>query len=1040
MRNPLLALLAPCRCRASLALASPAYRTLLCPLRDFPWYNSSVSPDASHIALLHRWKAIVRSLRETCDAAELETTPAELIRNAIDAWTRHELVIAGAAVLSRQGVTEARAQSWHVDSPAVPACLEPSGTGERRVVRSCSDCPCEACPARSRSASAMSLALTFARGDRSTVRWLLVVPTAPEDALLLELLEDSCIVLTRRLQWLAHEQQHAATVRQLELERADLRATRDQLGAIIKSSPAAILSLDPSGRVLSWNPAAERMFGWRASEVVGQPMPFVPKHKRGESRRIIDTVMSGASLMGVQVTRLKRDGSPIELSVSTAPLRDAEGRTCGVMAATLDITEERRTAERLRESQRMLETLMGNLRGMVYRCASHRHGSMEFVSKGCLELTGYRASQLTAGAGDDKVAYASLIHPADAGRVWREVQDAVALGRSFVLEYRIRHASGTDKWVWEQGAGVFSPDGRLQALEGFIADVTPRKLAEDAARLGEARLASLFELSQKTGAGESELIDYALEEAVRLTGSEIGYFHLVEPDQLHLRSHGWSRSVRETCKLESQKHFSLESAGIWADCARYKCPVVHEDYQRIADRKGYPSGHSHIERHMSAPILFNGLVVAVAGVANKPSPYDDSDVRQLQLFLDGLWRLLQQKREQEHRAALESQLRLSRKMDAIGRLAAGIAHDFNNVVAAVTGYAEIVLDTLDESDQRYSDVVEIRKAGERAGALTRQLLAFARKQVLVPEVLSLNHVVAELEKMLRRLIGEDIELWVELDPNLAVAELDRGHVEQVIMNLVLNARDAMPQGGKLTLTTSNTEVGEDVALGAALKPGAYVCLAIADTGTGMDAATRERLFEPFFTTKPEGKGTGLGLATVYGIVTQSGGSIVVHSEPGRGSEFQVFFPVSQDVLVPPSARLRESPRTGSETILIVEDEDAVRGLAKRILVAAGYRVLEAPSGTQALSLCDRLQEPIGLLLCDVVLPGMPSRLLAEEVSRRMPGVRVLYMSAYGSEVVARHGVTDRGPHFLTKPFTGAELTDRVREVLDGVEGKDTAIS
>ena len=996
-----------------------------------------MSDDVGLTRLLERWRQIHRAMRGVVAELAREQEVPEFLRRACQLAVTSGAVSHCAAVFRRDGVTVVSGRSWNLDDAgALPGCLEDcSSPAVQRALVCGTSGECEGCAFAKGTGRRTALRVYCSVGPRADTSWLFVMDREDlETEALAELLEGSAWELARHLRWIEVEQERSVVVRALENERAQLHRARDQMTAIIQASPAAILSLDAHGLVQSWNAAAERMFGWTAAEVIGRPLPFVPPEKHEESRKLTAAVMSGATLLGVKVTRVRRDGTPIELSVSTAPLRGPDGRIRGLVAATLDITEERRVASRLRETQRVLTTLMGNLQGMVYRCANDPQWTMQFVSDGCFELTGYRPEQLT-GKGADRVAYGDLIHPADRERVWTQVQEALGERRPFILEYRIRDAAGTERWVWEQGCGVFSPDGPLEALEGFITDVTARRRAEDGARLGEARLASLFELSQMTAASEPDLIDYALEEAVRLTGSEIGYFHLVAADQVTVLSQSWSRAVRERCSLPGQRHHGLDSAGLWADCARYKCPIVHDDFQTLADRKGYPEGHSPIVRLMSAPIVADGVVVAVAGVANKPTAYDDSDVRQLQLFLDGLWRLLRQRRAEEQRAALEQQLRVSRKMDAIGRLAAGIVHDFNNMVAAVTGYADIVLDVTPETDPRHPDLIEIRRAGERAGALTRRLLTFARKQVFVPEVLSLNHVVADLEKMLRRVIGEDIELQVHLDPALALAELDRSQIEQVLINLVINARDAMPTGGKLVIETANVLIHGAEASSARLAEGRYVSVTVTDTGIGMDDVTRERLFEPFFTTKPEGRGTGLGLATAYGVVTQSGGTIQVTSEPGHGSSFRLLFPDVNAPSLPSVPADAMAAPGGSETVLIVEDDDAVRGVASRILSTAGYHVLEAPTGAWAIDLCDRFGGAIDLLIADVVMPGMGAVALYEEVSRRKPGVRVLYISAYSSEVIRRHGVRDDVP-FLAKPFSKSDLTKQVRAILDHVSEKE----
>ncbi len=384
------------------------------------------------------------------------------------------------------------------------------------------------------------------------------------------------------------------------------------------------------------------------------------------------------------------------------------------------------------------------------------------------------------------------------------------------------------------------------------------------------------------------------------------------------------------------------------------------------------------------------------------------------------------------RKRLEEQFRQSQKMEAVGQLAGGIAHDFNNLLTVITGYSELLLGQLESADPMRKDLETIGKAGERAAQLTRQLLAFSRKQVLQPAVLDLNVLVENLNKMLRRMIGEDIDLVTVLAPDLGPVKVDPGQVEQIIMNVAVNARDAMPRGGMLTIETSNVELCEDYAQKhIAVLPGSYVVLAVSDTGCGMDAETKAHIFEPFFTTKGPGKGTGLGLATVYGIVKQSGGNIWVYSELGQGTTFKIYFPrVTQGQKAVLEPKTSYESRGGKETVLLVEDEPGVRKLACKILQTKGYKLIEASRGAEALALCETHKGMIDLLITDVVMPDISGRELADRLRSGHPGLRLLYMSGYTDEAVIRHGVLDAGVAFLQKPFTPEALARRVRQVLD----------
>ena len=380
---------------------------------------------------------------------------------------------------------------------------------------------------------------------------------------------------------------------------------------------------------------------------------------------------------------------------------------------------------------------------------------------------------------------------------------------------------------------------------------------------------------------------------------------------------------------------------------------------------------------------------------------------------------------------LEEQFRQAQKMEAVGQLAGGIAHDFNNLLTAILGNTQLLLRDLPPGDAKRGDVEEIRKASERAASLTRQLLAYSRRQMLQPEVLDLNVVVAEMDKMLRRLIGEHIALVTVLSPELGRVRADPNQIEQVLVNLAVNARDAMPDGGRLTIETANVDLDDAFAqahLGSV--PGPYAMFAVTDTGTGMDAAVRAHLFEPFFTTKEVGKGTGLGLATAYGIVKQSDGYISVYSEPGRGSSFKVYLPRIATPAATAPAPAKGGPDRGTETILVVEDEPAVLTLSRRALEAQGYVVLAASDGAAALRLVERHGGIIQLLVTDVVMPGLSGRDLADQLVARRPGIRVLYMSGYPGDAVVQHGELPAGSAFLPKPFSPDGLARKVRDLLD----------
>jgi two-component system cell cycle sensor histidine kinase/response regulator CckA len=489
-------------------------------------------------------------------------------------------------------------------------------------------------------------------------------------------------------------------------------------------------------------------------------------------------------------------------------------------------------------------------------------------------------------------------------------------------------------------------------------------------------------------------------------------------------------------------------------------PHISRDVQtdpRIADhawarREGMTSFAGH-------PLLVGGQVVGVMALFGR-EPLSALVVNALTSIADGIAIRIRAEHAEQARLALEEQLRQSQKMDAVGRLAGGIAHDFNNLLSVILSYGELIMNDLRPDDPMRGDVSEIHKAGLRAAALTRQLLMFSRQQVIAPRVVDLNVLIEAMNKMLQRLVGADVSLKFVAATPLGRVRVDQNSIEQVIMNLVVNARDAMPKGGKLRVETANVVLDDEfVSVHFAAKPGAYVMLSVTDSGTGIDKATQARIFEPFFTTKPSGKGTGLGLSTVFGIVQQSGGHVWVESEPGKGTCFKVYLPRVEAAADDVPSQKPSAMARGTETVLLVEDEEQVRAVVRGILHRHGYTVIEASNGDDALLVSERHRGKIDLLLSDVVMPGMSGPDLAKRLSPTRPSMKVVCMSGYTDDAAVRHGVMDAAFAYLQKPasisstaargcppspgpprdsscrqkpITVDVLVTKLREVLDGV--------
>jgi len=555
---------------------------------------------------------------------------------------------------------------------------------------------------------------------------------------------------------------------------------------------------------------------------------------------------------------------------------------------------------------------------------------------------------------------------------FQALTERVFRGESASLEFRIVGLKGTPRWLEIQAVPLRDETGRVSALLGITRDITDRVLANAALRESEQNFRMLFE--QAT-------------DGIFICDDDLRFLD-VNP---------------AACRITGYTREELLTLGV-AD-------MLAPGEPRLArDLPGFSTGQVvTIER----PALRKDGTRYIVEVTSKRLP----DGR-VQSFV----------RDITERTELQAQLLQAQKMESIGRLAGGIAHDFNNLLTIINGTADLAMAGLDSGHPLRQDLEQIRHAGERAAAVTRQLLAMSRQQILRLEVLDLNAIIREMHGMLSLLVGEDITIELALAERLGPIKADQSQIEQVILNLAVNARDAMPEGGTLTIQTSDVVAG--LPEHHPLPPGPHVMLGVRDSGIGMDEAARKRVFEPFFTTKDVGKGAGLGLSTVYGMVKQMGGSVWVDSHPGEGTAFTIYFPRVETTTEPRAPAPADADARSDETILLVEDEPGVRRLTKRILESAGYRVLTAANGAEALQLLERSADAIQLMLTDMVMPGMNGRELASRVARLRPEIKTLYMTGYTADALLRRGALDATSRVVTKPFTARDLRRHVREVLD----------
>ncbi len=604
-------------------------------------------------------------------------------------------------------------------------------------------------------------------------------------------------------------------------------------------------------------------------------------------------------------------------------------------------------------------------------------GSSEFYS-----IWGIEKSVL------EKKDFENAIHPEDLSYILQKIGDSIEKHELYEAEYRFIR-NGEIRYVSNLGVTEYDEQGNPLKMYGTIQDITDRKKSEKELLESEQRFRALASSAHRVWGSDPDGFiqkpDSSLDRAAISKLSESEYYwwlDLIHPDERESTLEKWKESVktREIYEIENR--------------------IVDED-------KGYRY------YYVRAVPVFN----------------EDGSVREwVGMNLD----ITERKLAEESLHKSEAKLIQAQKLESVGRLAGGIAHDFNNMLTAINGYSDLALRKLSANDPLRHYIEEIKKSGERSASLTQQLLAFSRKQVLKPRIIDINNIIHETHSMLSRLIGEDIQFESNLAPDIKLIKVDVGQLSQVIMNLIVNARDAMPDGGKLTIETANVVFDEQFSeFYFEAKPGRYVMLTVSDTGIGMDKEVQKNIFEPFYTTKEISKGTGLGLSTVYGIVKQSGGYIWVYSEPDKGAIFKIYFPQVEDEIKPVIER-EPSPsfHSGSETVLLAEDEDMVRNLCRQVLESCGYQVIEAKNGIEALELFKENSAKVDLLMTDIVMPKMGGKELAENLRKLSPGLPILFMSGYPDDAVVRHGIIDAEMNYLQKPFTFNTLTQKVRELLD----------
>ncbi|HEX7422539.1 MAG TPA: PAS domain S-box protein [Terriglobales bacterium] len=777
---------------------------------------------------------------------------------------------------------------------------------------------------------------------------------------------------------------------------------------IIENAPEAISIVDQELHILRINGEFTRLFGFTAAEAAGKRLDhlIVPPDRYAETAWIAESIKTERRL-SLETRRQRKDGSLVEVLLSTAPVT-LNGKRVGAYASYRDITEQKRaeelnaalyaiaarsqSAEDLQQFFAAIHNIVGQLMNArnfyisLYDPQSQLLSFPYFVdeedSTPAPKPLGRGLTEYVLRSGEPLLAtpavFEELVRRGEVELIgapsldWLGVplkSGTTCIGALVVQSYNENTRFG------ERDREI------LKFVSQQLAAAIEHKRYEEALRRSEARSRSLI-LSAAFGICRCTLG---------------GRFLDVNPALITMLGHG---SVEDLLQLDVRREVFVNPQEL---------DRLTEDYRRTGSLNGVEVQW----RRKDGRVIIVRLSGCAATITDEPEEV-------LELIAEDI----------TDRRQLEEQLRQSQKMDAVGRLAGGVAHDFNNLLMVINGYTEVLLEQLEKGSAMHHKVQSIQQAADRAATLTRQLLAFSRKQLLELKVVDVNTVIGDMERLLRPLIGENIELVTRLSSEAGHTRADAGQLEQVIMNLVVNAKDAMPEGGKLTVQSSDVTVRQNFREHRFVQPGRYAVISVADTGCGMDKETQSRIFEPFFTTKEKGKGTGLGLSTVYGIVKQTSGYVFAQSEPGAGTTFYVYLPRVEDSAEELSpAKSPQNEAGGCETVLLVEDEESVRELVRVTLVSRGYNVLEAENGECGLRIAEAFKEHIDILITDVVMPGIGGRELAKKLLSLRPGISVLYLSGYTEDAVVTQGALGPGTAFLQKPFTLQNLAKKVREVL-----------
>ncbi len=784
---------------------------------------------------------------------------------------------------------------------------------------------------------------------------------------------------------------HELCVHKIELEmqneelrrvQAELDAARVRYFDLYDLAPVGYVTVSEQGMILEANLATETLLGVARAAMIKQLLTrFVLKEDQDNYYLHRKQLFETGEPQAWELRMVKNDGTAFWARLEATAAQDAGGApVCRIMLS--DMTERKQAEAALRESEEWFRSFVENANDIIYTLEPN--GIIIYISPNWKAILGHDAHEVIGQS------FARFVHPDDVPACRAFLERIITTGeKAGGIEYRIQHKDGTWRWHSSNGSPMSDAGGKLIGYMGIARDITERKQAEEALRKSEEKYSKAFLTSPY---------------AITITRLKDGKY--IEFNDAFTSITGFTR--------EEVIANSSVGLNLWVDIEERKQVVS----ALLEGREVY--GMECLFNKKNGEIITGSLSAKIIYLNNES------------FILSSIEDITERKRAEEEKANLEGQLQQAQKMESVGRLAGGVAHDFNNMLSVILGHAELALEQVDPAQPLHNDLMEIRKAAVRSADLTRQLLAFARKQTVAPKVLDLNETVAGMLKMLQRLIGEDIDLNWQPAADLWPVKVDPSQIDQILANLCVNARDAIADIGRITIETGNSVFDADYCADhAGFEPGEYVLIAVSDNGCGMDKETMSHIFEPFFTTKGVGKGTGLGLATVYGSVKQNNGFINAYSEPGLGTTFKIYLPrhAGKAGQMQNKGQATLAAR-GHETVLLVEDEPAILKLTKVMLERQGYIVLAASTPGEAIRLSREHAGEIHLLMTDVVMPEMNGRDLAKNLLSLYPDLKRLFMSGYTANVIAHHGVLDEGVYFIQKPFSMEDLAAKVREALD----------